>query len=101
MALALFIVQVRSDPQRGVRKILARYSLAAGFAKPISPHELRHFLLTWLKKRGIDDAAIQPYSGHASRQSLEIYSRLALSDRVTGPVAVRCKKTTGAFVDAA
>jgi len=23
---------------------------------------------------------IQPYSGHASRQSLEIYSRLALGD---------------------
>ena len=29
---------------------------------------------------GVDDALIQPYSGHASRQSLEIYSRLALSD---------------------
>ncbi|MGI8693544.1 MAG: hypothetical protein ACR2JK_11710 [Geodermatophilaceae bacterium] len=28
----------------------------------------------------IDDALIQPYSGHASRQSLEIYSRLALTD---------------------
>jgi integrase/recombinase XerD len=34
---------------------------------------------TWLKTQGIDDALIQPYSGHASRQSLEIYSRLALS----------------------
>jgi integrase/recombinase XerD len=42
--------------------------------------KLRHFLLTWLKKQGIDDALIQPYSGHASRQSLEIYSRMALSD---------------------
>ena len=29
---------------------------------------------------GIDDALIQPYSGHATRQSLEIYSRLALAD---------------------
>ena len=28
----------------------------------------------------IDDALIQPYSGHASRQSLEIYSRIALAD---------------------
>ncbi len=26
------------------------------------------------------DALIQPYSGHASRTSLEIYSRLALAD---------------------
>ena len=42
---------------------------------------LRHFLFTWLKIQGIDDALIQPYSGHASRQSLdEIYSRVALAD---------------------
>ena len=65
---------------RGVRKLLARYAAAARLAQPISPHRLRHFLLTWLKKQGIDDALIQPYSGHASRQSLEIYSRLALTD---------------------
>ena len=53
---------------------------AAGLTQPISPHKLRHFLFTWLKKQGIDDALIQPYSGHASRQSLEIYSRLAIAD---------------------
>jgi len=41
---------------------------------------LRHFLFTWLKTQGIDDALIQPYSGHASRQSLEIYSRIAITD---------------------
>ena len=28
---------------------------------------------------GLDDAMIQPYSGHASRQSLEIYSRMSLA----------------------
>ena len=28
---------------------------------------------------GIDDALIQPYSGHASRQSLELYSRLSIA----------------------
>src|SRR5437588_3497820 len=44
------------------------------------PHKLRHFLFTWLKTQGIDDALIQPYSGHESRQSLEIYSRIALAD---------------------
>src|SRR5437773_10927638 len=66
--------------ERGVRKLLSRYAQAAGLARPISPHRLRHFLFTWLKKQGIDDALIQPYSGHASRQSLEIYSRLAIAD---------------------
>jgi integrase/recombinase XerD len=46
----------------------------------MAPHRLRHFLFTWLKTQGIDDALIQPYSGHQTRQSLEIYSRLALPD---------------------
>lgn len=41
---------------------------------------LRHFLFTWLKTQGIDDALIQPSSGHAGRQSLEICTRLALTD---------------------
>ena len=40
------------------------------------PHRLRHFLFTWLKTQGIDDALIQPCSGHASRTSLEIYSKI-------------------------
>ena len=47
------------------------------------PHKLKHFLLTWLKKQGIDDALIQPYSGHASRKSLEIYSKLSLNEAQT------------------
>jgi integrase/recombinase XerD len=43
-------------------------------------HRLRHFLFTWLKTQRIDDAPIQPYSGHASRQSFEVYSKIALAD---------------------
>jgi len=64
---------------RGIRKILERYATAAGLTKTVSPHKLRHFLFTWLKKQGLDDAMIQPYSGHSSRQSLEIYSRMSLT----------------------
>jgi integrase/recombinase XerD len=73
---------VREDrySERGIRKILAKYADAAALAHPIAPHQLRHFLLTWLKKQGIDDALIQPYSGHSNRQSLEVYSRLSLAD---------------------
>ena len=63
---------------RGIRKILEKYSKLAGMEKNISPHKLRHFLFTWLKKKGIDDALIQPYSGHETRQSLEVYSKLSL-----------------------
>ncbi len=60
--------------------MIRRYADVAEIQTPISPHKLRHFLLLWLKKQGIDDAMVQPYSGHASRQSLEVYSRLAITD---------------------
>jgi len=33
-----------------------------------------------VKKQGIDDALIQPYSGHESRKSMEVYSKLAITD---------------------
>ena len=66
--------------ERGVRRMLERYATAAGLQHTIAPHMLRHYLLTWLKRQGIDDALIQPYSGHASRQSLEVYSKLAIGD---------------------
>lgn len=65
---------------RGVRALLARYAHQAGLAHNMPPHRLRHFLFTWLKSQGLDDALIQPYSGHASRKSLEVYSRLSLAD---------------------
>jgi len=65
---------------RGIRKILMKYTQEAGIESSVSPHKLRHFLLTWLKKQGIDDAFIQPYSGHESRKSLEIYSRLSIQE---------------------
>ncbi len=68
---------------RGVRAMLARYAEQAGLPHNMPPHRLRHFLFTWLKTQGIDDALIQPYSGHASRKSLEIYSRIALTDAQT------------------
>lgn len=65
---------------RGIRKILEKYSKEAGLEVNISPHKLRHFFLTWLKKQGIDDAFIQPYSGHKHRLSLEIYSKLSIKE---------------------
>jgi len=58
----------------------ARFRTNLGIDHSISPHKLRHFLFSWMKKKGVDDALIQPYSGHESRQSLEIYSKLSLGD---------------------
>ena len=79
----------RIDPQRRAAPrpdrrdlplLRERDATVAGRRRPISPHRLRHVLLTWLKRRGLDDARIQPSSGHASRQSLERSSRLALGE---------------------
>jgi integrase/recombinase XerD len=70
----------RPYSDRGVRKLLARYAEQAGIKRRICPHRLRHFLLTWLKKQGIDNALIQPYSGHSTRQSLEVYSKLSIEE---------------------
>jgi integrase/recombinase XerD len=66
--------------ERGIRKILKIYTEQANISHTITPHKLRHFLFTWMKKQGIDDALIQPYSGHESRKSLEIYSKLSITD---------------------
>ena len=44
---------------RGIRSMLEKYSKIAKMSHNVSPHQLRHFLFTWLKKKGIDDA---PYS---------------------------------------
>lgn len=66
--------------ERGIRQILSKYSKKADLEVNISPHKLRHFFLTWLKKQGIDDAFIQPYSGHKHRLSLEIYSKLSIKE---------------------
>ena len=70
----------KSYTDRGIRKILEKYAKQAGISRNISPHKLRHFFLTWLKQKGIDDAFIQPYSGHDTRQSLEVYSRLTIKE---------------------
>lgn len=92
--LALYFVNVSNSGQsnlfesswkkpysdRGIRKMLEKYSKIAGMDCAISPRKLRHFLFTWMKKRGIDDALIQSFSGHESRLSLEIYSKLSLSE---------------------
>lgn len=73
-------VRKKKYTDRGIRKMLTRYATQAGIGRSMSPHKWRHFLFTWLKKEGIDDALIQPYSGHTTRQSLEIYSQLSLAD---------------------
>ena len=63
---------------RGIRNVLAKYVAKAGIERKISPHRLRHFLLVWLKKLGVEDSHIQAYSGKLTRQSLGVYSEVSV-----------------------
>ena len=65
---------------RAIRKILSTYAKEAGIDYSISPGKLRHFLFTWLKKQGTEDAFIQSYSGHENIQSIEIYKKLSTEE---------------------
>ncbi|MEU7835590.1 hypothetical protein [Nonomuraea sp. NPDC049129] len=95
---------------RGVRAMLTRYAQSAGLTLTMPPHRLGHFLFAWLKTQGID-ALIQPYSGHDSRTSLDIYRRLALTGagallgaetaHATVPPAPTCGGMTAAAASAA
>ena len=67
----------RPYTDRGIRKISAQYSKAAGIKVNISPNTLRNFLFTWMKENKVEDALIQPYSGHKHIDSLEKYGKLA------------------------
>ena len=64
---------------RGIRKILQKYAKMAGIDGNISPQILRKFLITWLRQNKIDDALIQPYSGHQREESLNAYSKVGLN----------------------
>jgi integrase/recombinase XerD len=62
---------------RAIRKISAQYSKEAGIKVSISPNTLRNFLFTWMKKNEVEDALLQPYSGHKHTDSLERFRKLA------------------------
>lgn len=66
-------VQKKPYTDRGIRKMISIYSQKAGLKNTVNPNALRAFWLSWLKQQGIEDAMLQPYSGHKKRSSLEVY----------------------------
>jgi integrase/recombinase XerD len=50
----------RPYSDRGIRKMLAKYSALAGMSHSISPHQLRHFFFIWVRNQGVDDVQFFP-----------------------------------------
>jgi integrase/recombinase XerD len=70
--------QCRTYSPRRIQQIVQQYRSIAGIEQRVHPHLFRHQMLTALTRSGLSDAQIQLISGHASKQSLEVYQHLSL-----------------------
>jgi integrase/recombinase XerD len=64
----------------GVWKLVRKYALLAGIARPVSPHVLRHSCATHMLEGGASILAVQEMLGHEDIATTQIYTHLTGQD---------------------
>ena len=64
----------------GLWKIVKKYALAAGIARPVSPHVFRHSCATHMLEGGANILAVQEMLGHVDVATTQIYTHLTGKD---------------------
>ncbi len=74
---ALFLnYQGQPISERGVRKLLAKYRVAAALPKKATPHTLRHTFASIKLQRGVNVRQVQEWLGHKNIQHTTRYTEL-------------------------
>jgi site-specific recombinase XerD len=58
---------------RGVKKIVEKYRVAAGIEKKVSAHSLRHTFGTYKAEKGVSPFQLKEWLGHSSVATTQIY----------------------------
>lgn len=69
-----------SISQRGIQKLVTKYTRAAGIRKKAGVHALRHTFATMKAKRGVSAFQIKEWLGHKRLDTTQIYVHMAEAD---------------------